>query len=122
MVTSLLHLNEAQVVQTCCHQYSWQFLKHSTSSCSALGNSTDVLFARRDTSILRSVDALGPSAEVWIAAVMRFSVPPYFHSERKETDARAGGDCYTFKSPGLVFSAWRQITFPFCFFFYCWIF
>lgn len=34
---------------------------------------------------------------------MRFSVPLFFHVERKETDARAGGDCYTFKSPGSVF-------------------
>lgn len=72
---------------------------------------------RRDTIVLRPVKALGSSGDthVWIAAVMRFSVPPFFHAERKETDARAGGDCYTFKSPGSVIQ--QQTTFLFLIFF-----
>lgn len=65
---------------------------------------------RRDTTVLWSVNALGSSGEtqVWMAVVMRFSVPPFFQAERKETDARAGGDCYTFKSPGSVFTAFSN--------------
>ena len=40
--------------------------------------------------------------------------PPFFHAERKETtDARAGGDCYTFKSPGSVFQRLATYNFPF---------
>lgn len=69
--------------------------------------------------MLRSVNALGSSGEtqVWMAVVMRFSVPPFFHAERKETDARAGGDCNTFKSPGSVFQLLATNNFSFFIFF-----
>lgn len=46
----------------------------------------------------------------------------FFRAERKETDARAGGDSYTFKSPGSVLSCLLQTTFPFSFLLYRWIF
>lgn len=68
--------------------------------------------------MLRSVNALGSSGEtrVWMAAVLRLSVPPFFHAERKEPDARAGGDCYTFKSPGSLFRRLPSNNFPFFYF------
>ena len=41
----------------------------------------------------------------------------FFQAERKETDARAGGDCYTFKSPGSVFQLLATNNFVFYIFF-----
>lgn len=46
----------------------------------------------------------------------------FFRAERKEPDARAGGDCYTFKSPGSLFQLLAANYFPpFLFPLYRWI-
>lgn len=94
-----------------------------SNSCGNSCSSDEGLLSGGTRTCCRQWMPFGSGGEtlVWIAAVIRFSVPLCFLAQRKEIDAWAGGDCNYLNPPGWFFSVSRQVFRPFLFSFYRWI-